>query len=305
MRAINLFSQSVLAGSMLLASALAIAQEGHQMMQHSGMLMPADAGQAAEAENAKAAEHVAHHPAPAAVLTADAAPVSHGTHDHRKEHGAQIYAVSTIDSKWQRNEDGEGALKSELETRIGTDENKLFIKAHISRHESHDAEYDVKALYSRNIADFWDAQAGLRYRHEKLELNPNAADAEEKLDAVFGLHGMAQYFFETDAYLYLGADDFAAFSLKTERDLLLTQKLMLQPYLEAEAVLHDDSKYAKKTGLSSASLGLETRYEISKKFMPYIGIAYEYSKGNAQTAWQQASGSEQGWIYGAGVRIKF
>mgnify|MGYP000246326199 FL=1 len=304
MRAINLFSQSVLAGSMLLASALAMAQEGHHQMPETAELpVQMNATPAAEAKTQQAAEHAAHYPAPAAA--SEAAPVSHGRHDHRKEHGAQIYSMTTVDSKWLRGENGDGALKSELETRIGTDENKLFIKAHISRHESHDAEYDVKALYSRNIADFWDAQAGLRYRYEKLELNPNAADAEEKLDAVFGLHGMAQYFFETDAYLYLGADDFAAFSLKTERDLLLTQKLILQPYLEAEAVLHDDSKYAKKTGLSSASLGLETRYEISKKFMPYIGIAYEYSKGNAQTAWQDASGSEQGWVYGAGVRIKF
>lgn len=304
MQIINLFSQSVLAGSMLMASALAMAHEGHhQMPETAELLVQMNATPAAEAKALQADEHAAHYQAPAAA--SEAAPVSHGRHDHRKEHGAQIYSMTTVDSKWLRGEDGDGALKSELETRIGTDENKLFIKAHISKHESHDAAYDVKALYSRNIADFWDAQAGLRYRYEKQELDQRAADTEEKLDAVFGLHGMAQYFFETDAYLYMGVDDFAALSLKTERDLLLTQKLILQPYLEAEAVLNDDSKYAKKTGLSSASLGLETRYEISKKFMPYIDVAYEYSKGNAQTAWQDASGSERGWVYGAGLRIKF
>ena len=122
---------------------------------------------------------------------------------------------------------------------------------------------------------------------------------------MFGLHGMAQYFFETDAYLYLGQDDYVALSLETERDVLVTQKLILKPYLEMDVVVNDDSKYAQKAGFGPASFGLETRYEINKKVMPYLDIAYEYSKGQDETTWQSASSSEQGWVYGAGLRIKF
>lgn len=230
---------------------------------------------------------------------------NHQGHDHRTEHGAQVYAVTTVDNKWLVNEDGEGALKSEFETRIGTDENKIFIKAHIDKHESHDAEYEVKALYSHMISDFWDAQIGARYRVEKVELDQHRKDTEEKLDAVIGLHGMAPYFFETDAYFYAGEDHYAGFSLETERDLLFTQKLIVKPYLDLEVVFSDDSKYAKKSGLSNVTAGLETRYEISKKVMPYLDIAYEYSKGNDTTAWQMESDSEKGWLYGAGIRFKF
>ena len=155
------------------------------------------------------------------------------------------------------------------------------------------------------ISDFWDAQVGVRYRSEKVELKHHAKDSEEKLDAVIGLHGMAPYFFETDAYLYAGEDKYSGFSLETERDLLLTQKLILKPYLELDVVFSDDSKYAKKSGLSSLTTGIETRYEISKKVMPYLDIAYEYSKGNDETAWQVKSDAEKGWRYGAGVRFKF
>lgn len=111
--------------------------------------------------------------------------------------------------------------------------------------------------------------------------------------------------FETDAYLYLGQDDYVALSLETERDVLVTQKLILKPYLEMDVVVNDDSKYAQKAGLGHASFGLETRYEINKKVMPYLDIAYEYSKGQDETTWQSASSSEQGWVYGAGLRIKF
>lgn len=167
-------------------------------------------------------------------------------YDHRSEHGAQIYAITTVDNKWLVNEDGTGGLKSEFETRIGTDENKVFIKVHADKEESHDAHYDAKLLYSRMISDFWDAQIGARYRSEKVELDDHRKDTEESVDAVIGLHGMAPYFFETDAYLYAGEDSYAGFSLETERDFLITQKLIIQPYLELDVVFSDDSKYAKK-----------------------------------------------------------
>jgi copper resistance protein B len=140
----------------------------------------------------------------------------------------------------------------------------------------------------------------MRYRNE-----PNREIDQEQVDAVLGLHGMAPYFFETDAYLYIGQDRQVSFNLETERDLLLTQKLIIQPYLDINVVLSDDSNYAKKTGLNSVQVGLETRYEINKKVMPFMDVAYDYNKGVQETAWQKASSSENEWFYGAGIRFKF
>ena len=226
------------------------------------------------------------------------------SHDHRKEHGAQVYAVSTLDTQWQVNDHAEGVLKSKLQTRIGTDENKLFVKIHSDKQESQATEYDAKLLYSRMISDFWDVQAGVRYRHE-VNQQEHQTDREDKFDAVFGLHGLAPYFFETDAYFYLGEDQYAALSFETTRDLLLTQKLIAQPYLDVDVILQDDAKYAKKTGLNRAAVGVEMRYEISKNIMPYISAGYEYTKGDQHTAWQSATGSEQGGLYAIGLRLRF
>lgn len=325
MRITNLFpktfSKTVLASSLLLLSGLVLAHEGHadispqqvseqqndmSEMNHSKMnhndMQQMDHSQH---QFSLTQDDQAEHSQTKHSQTKKQMVENHQGHDHRTEHGAQIYTVTTLDNKWLLNEDGEGALKSEFETRIGTDENKIFIKAHLDKHESHDAEYDVKALYSRMISDFWDAQIGARYRVEKVALDHHRKDTEEKLDAVIGLHGMAPYFFETDAYFYAGEDHYAGFSLETERDLLLTQKLIFKPYLDLDIIFSDDSKYAKKSGLSNITAGLETRYEISKKVMPYLDIAYEYSKGNDSTAWQLESDSEKGWLYGAGIRFKF
>ena len=312
MHTINLFSKTVLSVSMLMMSAGAMAQNGanHHAEMAAAAAQPDQVQMMPDTAHAMM-DHSQHHAAVPVQNQSQAQAeeqkpaAEHQGHDHRKEHGGQVYAVTSFDYKWLVNEDGDGVLKSELETRIGTDENKVFIKIHADQQESDAAEWDAKLLYSRMISDFWDAQIGARYRSEKMKLDHGQSDTEEYVDAVLGLHGMAPYFFETDAYLFAGADSYSGFSLETERDLLLTQKLIVQPYLNLDAVFSDESKYAKKTGLSHVTAGLETRYEISKKVMPYIDIAYAYDKGRDETAWQAATGSEHGWIYGAGIRFKF
>ncbi|MCJ8163055.1 copper resistance protein B [Acinetobacter zhairhuonensis] len=294
---ITKFSFIAVSSSLLLLSPMLWAETNSSSVHqhdHSSMVMPTETEMPSSNTTS----------APATIQPQPAASVAAGPDDdhalHIKEHGGQIYQATTVESRWLWNEDGEGALKSELETRIGTDENKLFIKLHSDKAESHRAESEAKVLYSRMISDFWDAQAGVRYRND-----PNRQVDENQLDAVVGLHGMAPYFFETDAYVYAGQDQQWSFSLETERDLLLTQKLILKPYLDLDIVFSDDSKYAKKTGLSSIASGLETRYEISKQIMPFIDVSYEYQKGNEATAWQEGSDSEHGWLYGAGIRFKF
>ncbi len=301
MRIINTLTLST---SLLLLSGQSFAYEGHHAMS-----MP-------EAQTPQQDEipldHSQHYAVSTAVQTlVDAKPVTSvqdknvnsndaASAEHIKEHGGQIYQQTTVESKWLRNDEGDGILKSELETRIGTDENKIFIKVHADDAESEQAEYDAKVLYSRNVADFWDVQAGLRYRNDQ-----NREVDQDQVDAVIGVHGLAPYFFETNAYLYVGQDNQTSLSLETERDVLLTQKLIVKPYLDLNVIFSDDSNYAKKSGLNTAQLGLETRYEINKKVMPFIDVAYGYNKGNEETAWQQQSSSENEWLYGAGIRFKF
>lgn len=298
MRTINLCLNPVLASILTLLSVTAFANQDPETAVDHSMHHPQPVHSPAQHANLLA------EPKPAEPGVQHASPTHSGEHDHRKEHGGQVYSQLKLDNKWMRNSDGEGSLQSESELKVGTDENKLYLKVEADNSESRSAEYAVRALYSRNIADFWDVQAGLRYRQENIGIPSVSADTE-RLDAVVGLHGLAPYFFETNAHLYVGEDDFVGLELETERDLLLTQKLIMQPYAEARLILKDEAVNAKKTGLSHAALGLETRYEISKKIMPYLDVAYEYDKGNEQTAWQAASDSEKGWHYGVGLRMMF
>nr|WP_314369809.1 copper resistance protein B [uncultured Acinetobacter sp.] len=221
-------------------------------------------------------------------------------HDkHLNEHGGQIYQTTKLSNEWIVDKDGKGSLGSSFETLIGTDENRMFVEANLNKAESNDPNYDVSALYSRNVAPFWDVQAGVRYSEDKNNRNSN------RIDGVIGLLGLAPYFFETKAYLYGGENNFWGASFDFDRDLLLTQKLITQPYIEADVVFNDNSDFASKTGLSELKTGIKTRYEITKRIRPFVDIAYQYEKGQKLTTFQEATDSEKGWLYGAGIELVF
>lgn len=221
-------------------------------------------------------------------------------HDkHLNEHGGQIYQTTKFSNEWIVDKDGKGSLGSSFETLIGTDENRMFVEANLNKAESNDPNYDVSALYSRNVAPFWDVQAGVRYSEDK---NNSSSD---RVDGVIGILGLAPYFFETQAYLYGGENNFWGASFELDRDLLLTQKLITQPYIEADVIFSDDSNYAAKSGLSELKTGIKTRYEITKRIKPFIDVAYQYEKGQKATSMQEATESEKGWKYGAGIELVF
>ena len=221
-------------------------------------------------------------------------------HDkHLNEHGGQIYQTTKFSNEWIVDKDGKGSLGSSFETLIGTDENRMFVEANLNKAESNDPNYDVSALYSRNVAPFWDVQAGVRYSEDKNNRNSN------RIDGVIGLLGLAPYFFETKAYLYGGENNFWGASFEFDRDLLLTQKLITQPYIAADIVLNDNSDFAAKSGLSELKTGIKTRYEINKRIRPFVDVAYQYEKGQKLTTFQEATDSEKGWKYGAGIELVF
>ena len=149
---VNKMLKLLLIGSVVsTSSAITFADESHQMTE-----MDHSAHQMTSMNEASAIDHSQHQ-------TVKAAPTDavHHAHDHRREHGGQIYQATTLENAWTLDEHGRGRASTELKTWIGTDENKIFIKAHVEKAESEKADTETMALYSRNIADFWDVQAGL------------------------------------------------------------------------------------------------------------------------------------------------
>ncbi len=153
---------------------------------------------------------------------------------------------------------------------IGYDLDKLWLKVEAEQAGGEIEEAELQLLYGKAVTPFWNFQAGIR---TDIEPSPN------RNWAVIGMQGVAPYFLETDAALFVGeSGDFAA-RLSAEYELLITQKLILFPDFEINFYGQSDPVLRIGSGLSDANLGLRLRYEIRREFAPYIGINWKSSFG--------------------------
>ncbi len=182
-----------------------------------------------------------------------------------------VYVHGLLDQLEIRTGEGGGALRWDGEAWLGTDEDRLWLKAEGERGRGgRVSDGRVEALYDRPITPYYDAQIGLRY---DLDSRPGRAWA------ALGVEGLAPYFLNVEAAAYVSNDGRVAARAKVSYDQLLSQKLVLSPEIEANAYSTDDLKRRVGSGFSSLDTGLRLRYEITRKFAPYVGVAYEGAFG--------------------------
>lgn len=189
-----------------------------------------------------------------------------------------------------------GAAAWSAQAWYGGDVDRLVLRSE-GEHADGDIEHaDVELLWGHAIAPFWDSRVGLRQDFGR---------GPDRTWAAFGVQGLAPYWFELSATAYLGEQGRTALRVEADYELLLTQRLVLQPRVEFNAYGKDDPAAGIGSGLSDASFGLRLRYEIRREFAPYIGL--ERSRlfgGSADLA--RAEGhdvSDLQWV--AGVRLWF
>ncbi len=168
-----------------------------------------------------------------------------------------------IDKLEIRDADEGNPLVWEAEAWLGKDLNKLWLKTEGELLKGETEEAELQLLYSRAIAPYWDLQLGWR---GDMQPTPN------RNWGVISLKGLAPYFFEVDASLFVGDSGRTAARLTAEYELLFTQRLILTPEIEMNFYGKDDPELGIESGLSDISTGLRLRYEIRREFAPYIGI---------------------------------
>ena len=91
--------------------------------------------------------------------------------------------------------------------------------------------------------------------------------------AAVGFQGLALYNFESEITGFVSNGGKAALRLGGEYDVLLTNRLILQPSYEVNFYSQDDESRGRGRGLTDTELGLRLRYEIRREFAPYIGVS--------------------------------
>ncbi len=193
--------------------------------------------------------------------------------------------------------DGHESYAWDLQGWYGGDYQRLRFKTEgEGEHGESPEDAELQLLYSRLFAPYWEWQLGLRHDFEP---------GDGRSFAVAGIQGAAPYEFEVDAGLYLSEDGDLSLRFEAEYDLLLTQRLVLQPRLELDAALNDAREFGVARGLNGSELGLRLRYELRREFAPYVGLEWERAYG-ATAGLVRADGGDASEIaFVAGVRFWF
>lgn len=191
-------------------------------------------------------------------------------------HDDQIFYQIMGDRLEQRFQQGDNVVLHDIQAWAGTDYNKLWLKSEgeYNTSKNEHEETSVEALYSRNVASFWDLQAG--YRHDFIN------EADDRDFAALGFQGLAPYWFEVEATSYVSDEGDISAVLEAEYDLLLSQRLILQPRFETEVAVQDVEEYNIGSGITGFETGLRLRYEFSRKFAPYVGVSWEQATGETK-----------------------
>lgn len=210
-------------------------------------------------------------------------------------HGNSVnYFVLFDQLKWQTrrtsgfNLDGRGW--------IGLDRDRLWFRAEGDRTEGRVADARVHLLYGRQVSRWWDIVAGLRQ-----DVQPGPAQTW----IAVGVQGLAPQRLEIEATAYVGATGRTQARFEVEYEMLLTNRLKLQPLLEAELFGKSDPPRGIGAGLSTTDAGLRLRYEWRRELAPYVGVTWKRKWG--ATADLATKGREDiGWArFVTGLRVWF
>ncbi len=179
---------------------------------------------------------------------------------------------------------------------IGTDMDRLWLRSEGERVGGHTEAADLEVLYGRSIARWWDLLVGVRH-----DFKPG----DSQSFAAIGVMGLAPQKFEVEATVYVGERGQTAARLEAEYDVLLTNRLILQPLVEAEFHGKDDPARGIGSGLGTVEAGLRLRYHVRREFAPYIGIVLERAFGKTADYRRQDGEDIDDTRFVAGLRFWF
>ena len=217
------------------------------------------------------------------ITDADRAAAFPDVEGHRLRDNAVHAFVLADHVEWQ-GVDGSG-LSWDTKGWVGRDRDRFWFRA---EGESDDGRLDgaeAHFLYGRAFARWWDVVVGVRQ-----DLRPGPAQTW----AAFGVQGLAPYWFDVEATAYIGDGGQTAARLEAEYELLLTNRLIVQPLVEVNLYGRANPERGISAGVSTVETGVRVRYELRREFAPYVGVvwtnAFSRTADIAATSGEQTDG---------------
>ena len=214
-----------------------------------------------------------------------------------REMGAMTIATFQLDRLEAQSGKGADTWLWDADVSHGGDIDKLWLKS-----EGHGAfggaveEAELQALWSHAIGPWFDLQAGVRQQWRK---------GPDRTHLAIGVQGLAPYFFEVDAAAFLSTKGEVTARIEAEYDQRLTQRLILQPRVEATLSAQDIPELGMGSGVTSLQAGLRLRYEIVREFAPYVGVEWQRDLGRTARFTRAVGDDPSRTALVAGVRFWF
>ncbi len=143
---------------------------------------------------------------------------------------------------------------------IGTDFDRFWWSTEGSATQDAVGSAEAIVLYGHYVRRFWDLVVGYRQDIEPVRQGY----------LTFGMAGLAPYWFEVEALGFISHRGQPSARFEVESDLLLTQRVIMTLGGEVDWLFTDDERLGLGSGISDLELGVRTRFEIRRKFAPYV-----------------------------------
>lgn len=213
------------------------------------------------------------------------------------EHGGGTFSQIMVDRAEWRGRDGRDGYAWDAEGWFGGDIDRLTIKSEGEGDRGGPFEGgEVQALWSHAIGPYFNTQAGIRQ-----DFGPGPSPTH----AVLGVEGLAPYWFEVEGALFLSDKGDVSGRAEASYDQRITQRLILQPRVEANFAFQAVPELATGSGFTAIEAGLRLRYEIAREFAPYVGFAWERKLGDTARIARAAGEDASRPAFVAGLRVWF
>ena len=157
-------------------------------------------------------------------------------------------------------------------------------------------EGEVRALWSHAIGPYANLEAGIRQ---------DFGHGPARTHATLGVDAMLPYWIEAEGAVFLSHKGDVTARVELTHDMRLTNRLILQPRLEADLSVQDVPALGLGSGITEASAGLRLRYAIQPRLAPYVGVHRERKLGDTARFARAAGEGTEATSFVAGVFFFF
>jgi copper resistance protein B len=174
--------------------------------------------------------------------------------------------------------------------------NRFTVRTEGERADGDTERAELQLLWAHSFARWWDVVGGVR-----ADFEPGSPRSW----AALGVQGLAPYRFELEATAFVGENGDMAARFEGEYELLITNRLILQPQLELNWYGQSDPGRRIGAGLSSVEMALRLRYEFRREVAPYVGLVRERRVGSTADFARADGLDADDTSLVAGIRLRF